>query len=200
MFSSPKEKAHAAVALPVDAKRVAAPAPAMPSIISSNLTIKGTLYTPGELQVDGRVDGDVGAGVLVIGEKAIIQGDVLAADATVRGHVKGDIRARKLTLCATCHVEGSILYQSLAIETGAFYEGDCRPSKDPLVPADQQQAQQAQPQPAQQPVQPPRPVTAAAPPVRPQAPATAPILQRPLAPSERAANGALPPRVVVAAE
>ena len=129
MFSSaPKAKANVAPAPAADAKRVAPPAPpAMPSIISSNLTIKGTLYTPGELQVDGRVDGDIGAGILVIGEKAVIQGDVLAADATVRGHVKGDIRARKLTLCATCHVEGSILYQTLAIETGAFYEGDCRP-------------------------------------------------------------------------
>ncbi|MSP94728.1 MAG: polymer-forming cytoskeletal protein [Alphaproteobacteria bacterium] len=135
MFSSPKEKAPAAPVVS-DPKRSVAQAPAMPSIISSNLTIKGTLYTPGELQVDGRVDGDIGAGILVIGEKAVIQGDVLAADATVRGHVKGDIRARKLLLCATCHVEGSILYQTLSIETGAFYEGDCRPSKDPLVPAD----------------------------------------------------------------
>lgn len=181
MFSAPKDKTKpvAPVAAPSsDAKRAAPQVPAMPSIISSNLTIKGTLYTPGELQVDGRVDGDIGAGILVIGEKAVIQGDVLAADATVRGHVKGDIRARKLHLCATCHVEGSILYQTLAIETGAFYEGDCRPSKDPLVPPEGQQRKVAAPVAAQ----------AAPPPV-----------QRPGLVSAHP-NGNLPPRVVVAAE
>ena len=85
-----------------------------------------------------------------------IQGDVLAAEAVIRGHIKGDIRARKLQLCATCHVEGSILYQTLAIETGAFYEGGCRPSKDPLVPPEQQRQQAAAAQAA------PRPATATA--------------------------------------
>ena len=44
----------------------------------------------------------------------------------------GRIRARKVLLCATSHVEGDILHEAFAVETGAFFEGNCRHSDNPL--------------------------------------------------------------------
>ena len=69
---------------------------------------------------------------LVIGDKAEIHGEIYAEDVTVRGKVMGRIRARKVMLAATSHVEGDILHEAFAVESGAFFEGNCRHSDNPL--------------------------------------------------------------------
>ncbi len=107
----------------------------VPSIISADLIVRGTLFSAGDVQVDGKVDGDIRAGGLVIGEKAIIVGDVYAEEAVIRGRVEGGISARKVQLCATCHVEGNILHEALSVEIGAYFEGNCRHSENPLANA-----------------------------------------------------------------
>jgi cytoskeletal protein CcmA (bactofilin family) len=116
---------------PPPAKR--APRTSAPSIISADLVVNGTLTSTGDIQIDGRVEGDVHTTGLVIGEKALIHGEVLAEDVTVRGRVQGSIRARKVLLCSTCHVEGNILHEAFAVEAGAFFEGNCRHSDNPLA-------------------------------------------------------------------
>ena len=103
-----------------------------PSIISADLTVTGTLVSNGDIQIDGIVEGDVRSVGLVIGEKAEIHGEILAEDVTVRGRVIGRIRARKVQLSATSHVEGDILHEAFAVEAGAFFEGNCRHSDNPL--------------------------------------------------------------------
>ena len=106
-----------------------------PSIISADLVVTGTLTSSGDIQIDGKVEGNVNTTGLVIGDKALIQGDVMAEDVTVRGRVKGSIRARKVLLASTCHVEGDILHEAFAVETGAFFEGNCRHADNPLADA-----------------------------------------------------------------
>src|SRR5260221_2330366 len=141
MFSKSKEPEAAMT--PQPPAPAAAPAPkrppvkngGVPSIISGDLMIKGTLVSHGDVQIDGKVEGDIRSNALVIGEKAIILGDVFAEEAIVRGRVEGSIRARKVQLCATCHVEGNILHEALSVEAGAFFEGNCRHSDNPLADA-----------------------------------------------------------------
>ena len=136
MFSKSKEPEPVAAPPPPPApvKRAAAPPTrnGVPSIISAELIVRGTLISAGDVQVDGKVDGDIRAAALVIGDKAVIVGDVYAEDAVVRGRVEGSIRARKVQLCATCHVEGNILHEALSVESGAFFEGNCRHSDNPI--------------------------------------------------------------------
>jgi len=103
-----------------------------PSIISAELTVKGSLVSGGDIQVDGIVEGDVRCAALVIGEQAEIRGEVTADEVTVRGRVTGRIQARKIQLAATSHVEGDILHEAFSVEAGAFFEGHCRHSDDPL--------------------------------------------------------------------
>jgi cytoskeletal protein CcmA (bactofilin family) len=105
---------------------------AAPSIISSDMTVNGALNAAGDIQVDGKVDGDITSGSLTVGEKALVNGEILAEEVIVRGKIVGSIRARKVQLCSTCHVEGDIYHQALAVETGAYFEGNCRHSDDPL--------------------------------------------------------------------
>lgn len=107
--------------------------PSAPSIISADLVVVGTLKSTGDVQIDGRCEGDVYAASLVIGEKAFIHGDVAAEEVTVRGRVEGAIRARKVLLASTCRVQGNILHEAFAVETGAFFEGNCRHAENPLA-------------------------------------------------------------------
>jgi cytoskeletal protein CcmA (bactofilin family) len=176
MFSKSKEPEPVVAPPPPPApvKRAAAPPTrnGVPSIISAELIVRGTLISAGDVQVDGKVDGDIRAAALVIGDKAVIVGDVYAEDAVVRGRVEGSIRARKVQLCATCHVEGNILHEALSVESGAFFEGNCRHTDNPLAdapqaePANKPQAA-AQPSSASRPAaqhqaMPPRPAGASA--------------------------------------
>jgi cytoskeletal protein CcmA (bactofilin family) len=116
-----------------------APAPskkgtrAAPSLISSDVVLTGNITAGGDIQVDGTVEGDIRSVSLTIGEKASIQGEIVADDVVVRGRILGSIRARRVQLCSTCHVEGNILHEALAVETGAFFEGNCRHSADPMT-------------------------------------------------------------------
>jgi cytoskeletal protein CcmA (bactofilin family) len=136
MFSKTKEP-EAAVAPPpatAPAKRAGRNG-GVPSIISAELIVRGTLVSAGDVTIDGKVDGDIRAASLVIGEKAVITGDVFAEEAIVRGRVEGSIRARKVQLCSTCHVEGNILHEAFSVESGAFFEGNCRHTDNPLADA-----------------------------------------------------------------
>ena len=135
MFSSKKDSAAVAAAQTAAAAQTTmrATRSATPSIISADLVVNGTLISSGALQVDGRVEGDVRSSSLVIGDNAFVHGEVCAEEVTIRGRVQGSIRARKVLLCATSHVEGNILHEAFAVETGAFFEGNCRHAENPLA-------------------------------------------------------------------
>jgi len=139
MFSSRSKEpsADAQVPAPLAAAASAKRRPhAAPTIISADMVISGTLASHGDVQIDGQVEGDVRCIDLVIGDKAEVHGEIYAEDVTVRGKVVGRIRARKVTLAATSHVEGDILHEAFAVEAGAFFEGNCRHSDNPLGDVD----------------------------------------------------------------
>jgi cytoskeletal protein CcmA (bactofilin family) len=101
------------------------------SIIAADLLVCGTLESSGDLQIDGRIDGEVRGAVVVIGDQGEIRGKVFGDNVTVRGKVIGCISAAKIVLSATSQVSGDISNQSLSLELGAFFEGSCRQSGNP---------------------------------------------------------------------
>ena len=104
---------------------------APPSLISADLQIVGNLRSQGEVQIDGTVDGDVAANALTIGERATINGEIVADDVVVKGRVNGRIRARKVQLAKSAHVVGDIWHELLSIDSGAFVEGHCKRTDKP---------------------------------------------------------------------
>ena len=103
-----------------------------PSILSNDLVLNGSISSEGEVQLDGSIDGDVRAGSLTIGEEASVNGEVIADTVVVRGRVTGSIRARQVQLASTARIEGDIVHSSLSVESGAFFDGNCRHASDPL--------------------------------------------------------------------
>lgn len=137
MFSRKKDKETETSAAQIVAPAAAAPVKrtgprTAPSIISNDLVVHGNLTATGDIQVDGTIEGDIRSQSLTIGEKASITGEIVADDIVIRGRVIGTIRGRRVQLSSTCHVEGDILHEALAVETGAFFEGNCRHSDDPI--------------------------------------------------------------------
>lgn len=105
------------------------------SILGPDLVITGTVYSEGEIQLDGAVEGDVRAGSLTLGENASIKGEVEADLAVIHGHLVGSLRAREVRLAASSRIEGDIVHSTLSIEAGAYFEGQCRRSDNPLEKA-----------------------------------------------------------------
>ncbi len=94
--------------------------------------IVGKIFSTGDIQIEGRLDGDLRSHAVTIGEKAVVSGEVAGDMVTVFGQVKGTIRARQVYLCATSKVTGDVFNEALAIETGAQLNGAVKREKEPL--------------------------------------------------------------------
>ncbi|MFZ1728370.1 MAG: polymer-forming cytoskeletal protein [Albidovulum sp.] len=103
------------------------------STLSADLTITGNLKTSGDIQVEGTVDGDIRAHLLTVGESATIKGEIVADDVVVNGRVVGRVRGLKVRLTSTARVEGDIIHKTIAIESGAHFEGSVQRQEDPLA-------------------------------------------------------------------
>ena len=102
------------------------------SILSSDLTVVGNLKTTGDIQVEGVVEGDIRAHLLTVGESATIRGEIVADDIVINGRVIGRVRGLKVRLTSTARVEGDIIHKTIAIESGAHFEGSVQRQDDPL--------------------------------------------------------------------
>ncbi len=98
----------------------------IPSLISADLNVTGNLQTDGEIQIDGNVEGDVTCKKLMVGDTAVISGEIKADEVEVRGRVQGRIRSRSVLLTKSAHVVGEVWHDSLSIEAGAFLDGHCK--------------------------------------------------------------------------
>jgi cytoskeletal protein CcmA (bactofilin family) len=92
------------------------------------------MKTTGDIQVEGTVEGDIRAHLLTIGESATIKGEVIADDVVINGRIVGRVRGLKVRLTSTARVEGDIIHKTIAIESGAHFEGSVQRQDDPLNP------------------------------------------------------------------
>lgn len=104
-----------------------------PSVIGPDLLISGNLFSKGEVQIDGEVQGDIQGTFVVVGERARITGGIVAEEVVVRGHIMGSVRGKRIMLQSSSHVEGDVFHSTLAIEQGAYFEGKSRRSEDPTA-------------------------------------------------------------------
>ncbi|MEL6206498.1 MAG: polymer-forming cytoskeletal protein [Pseudomonadota bacterium] len=115
-----------------DARPTAPKAKPPASVLSSDLTVTGNMKTTGDIQVEGTVEGDIRAHLLTVGEGATIRGECTADDVVVNGRIVGRVRGLKVRLTSTARVEGDIIHKTIAIESGAHFEGSVQRQDDPL--------------------------------------------------------------------
>ncbi|MEM8592379.1 MAG: polymer-forming cytoskeletal protein [Pseudomonadota bacterium] len=102
------------------------------SVLSADLMIQGNLRTSGDIQIEGQVEGDIRAHLLTVGEGATVKGECIADDVVVNGRIIGRVRGLKVRLTSSARVEGDIIHKTIAIESGAHFEGSVQRQDDPL--------------------------------------------------------------------
>ena len=102
------------------------------SVLSADLTITGNIKTTGDINIEGNLEGDIRAHLLTVGEGATVKGECIADDVVVNGRVIGKVRGLKVRLTSTARVEGDIIHKTIAIESGAHFEGSVQRQEDPL--------------------------------------------------------------------
>jgi cytoskeletal protein CcmA (bactofilin family) len=93
------------------------------TVIAKGLKIVGSVTAEGLVEVNGQIDGELHCTSLVIARGAHVTGTVAAEHVVVDGTVEGPIQGGEVILKSQAHVVGDIHHQSLAIKSGAFFDG-----------------------------------------------------------------------------
>jgi cytoskeletal protein CcmA (bactofilin family) len=93
------------------------------SVIGPDVVVTGDLTTGENLQVSGRIDGDVRCAELHQAANGAIAGNIVAVEARLAGLVDGTVTAGTVVLEASARVTGEVCYTTLSIESGARVDG-----------------------------------------------------------------------------
>ncbi|MSO77121.1 MAG: polymer-forming cytoskeletal protein [Alphaproteobacteria bacterium] len=126
--TTPEVRPGATVAPPKPAEppRPAGRANEALSIISSDVTIIGNLQSAGDVQIDGKISGDIKSRGVIIGESAQVEGAIYADTVRIFGTVNGQITAKTVIVAKTARIFGDIVHQAISVEQGAFLESHLR--------------------------------------------------------------------------
>lgn len=99
------------------------------TLISRATRVNGDLHFTGELQIEGKVTGNIYAddekdAKLVIADTGLVEGEIRAPVVIVNGKVVGNIHSSKhLELAAKGNVTGTVHYNSIEMVKGAQLNG-----------------------------------------------------------------------------
>ena len=94
------------------------------SRISAGTVIKGEIISPCDIRFEGKV---TAKGRVVIGETAVIKGDIVCVNIDLWGKVDGNIYVKDtLALKEGCVINGNLHIKRLAVELGSTFNGNCK--------------------------------------------------------------------------
>jgi len=95
------------------------------NFLGKGTRFEGKLRFQGTMRIDGHFKGEVSAqGNLIVGEEALIEGDLNVSYASVSGEVHGNIIAnQRVDLRAPSKVFGNIQSPAVVMEEGVIFEG-----------------------------------------------------------------------------
>ena len=109
------------------------------NVLNSDVEIKGDLKFSGEMTFDGKIEGEIrGDGALMLGESSVVNGNIEAQSAVVRGKINGNIITKeKLEVKGKTELFGDIRASRLSIEEGVTFVGraEVNPNKLSSTPA-----------------------------------------------------------------
>lgn len=98
------------------------------TFISNNTKIKGELTFEGNVRLDNYLEGNINSdsGLLIIGEQAMIIGDIKAETVVIIGTVNGSVEALDcVEVSASGKVTGNICAPHVNFEPGSVFVGRC---------------------------------------------------------------------------
>jgi cytoskeletal protein CcmA (bactofilin family) len=115
------------------------------TIIAASVKVEGDFTSQGNVLIEGVVEGSLKTERnLRVGEKAKINADVTAANATIAGEVRGNMNVtEKLELEPTARIFGDVKTKILTVSAGAEVNG--RISMGQAAPGKNESAERAKP-------------------------------------------------------
>jgi len=101
---------------------------AITMLLGPGTTIEGTIEFKNIIRLEGNVNGTICStnGTVIIGEKAVVNGEISVDVAIIMGRVNGKINARKkIEVYPPGHIEGDIQTSAVLFESGAIFNGNC---------------------------------------------------------------------------
>ncbi len=99
--------------------------------IGAGATLKGEISVPDTIVVDGEIEGQVTARIVVVGHTGVIRGNITASEADVSGWISDHIDIKQLLVVrSTGRVEGKVTYGDIELEKGAVVTGDLAAAED----------------------------------------------------------------------
>ncbi len=98
------------------------------TFLGSDTSFEGTIEFQGTIRVDGRVKGKIFSrgGTLIVGEKAVIDADIIAGAIVVMGEVNGTIDAKeRIEVYPPGRLGGHVQTAVISIEPGGIFNGNC---------------------------------------------------------------------------
>ncbi len=97
------------------------------TFLARGFEFKGTLNFDGTVRIDGVVTGAIHTkGKLIVGEYAVIDGDVSAGTIVSGGRIHGNVTAReKAKFTSTAALAGNVKTPLLDVEEGVRFKGNC---------------------------------------------------------------------------
>ena len=95
----------------------------LPSIVSKDMTITGNIVSPGTIQIEGKVIGDIECHELTLGEAGEVRGQIKCEVADIHGTVSGELQVTNLSITASATISGDIVHENVSIEAHARVEG-----------------------------------------------------------------------------
>ena len=99
------------------------------SRISTGTKVKGEISSSNDIRIDGTFDGRINSkGRLVVGERAVVNGDVICTNVDFSGTMnKGTFYvADTLSLKAGCTVDGDLRFKRLQVDLDAKINGNVK--------------------------------------------------------------------------
>jgi cytoskeletal protein CcmA (bactofilin family) len=92
--------------------------------IGAGVTIKGAIAAPGDIVVDGGVEGDVTARAVRIGPSGSVKGSVRAEEVDVHGLLSDKVEVRQLLhVRSTGRIEGNVSCSDVQVDRGGVLAG-----------------------------------------------------------------------------
>lgn len=100
-------------------------------------SVEGTLDFQGTIRLDGNVKGKIisSNGTVIVGEKAVINAEIVVDGAVIMGEVNGTIDAKeRIEVYPPGRVVGDIHAPVISIDPGAVFNGNCGMKSQTLSP------------------------------------------------------------------
>lgn len=98
------------------------------SRISTGTVVKGEISSSNDIRIDGTFEGKIySKGRVVVGEKALIKGDIICSNVDFWGTMEGNFFVKDtLSLKSSSKVKGDLHIKRLQVELDAKFDGTCQ--------------------------------------------------------------------------